>query len=298
MCRVVSHKLVREQFAANRPQVRLIDFRRIGYSIPYQVPNDPEHIVARDDIMQQINSIFNAGPTKGSVAFRFVHLWGQSGTGKTTLAKHYIQLHQTDFSFVFWVWAESWETVAGSYLDFANHLVSYYSDKMPRDKVEERLGVTGVAEMVCTKSILYLDKNRVMSVVRAVKDWLMQPENGNWLVVFDGVEPMYNVQEFIPLTLSGRVILTSKGEKACTWGSKVWVHSMSEEQALELLSVGTEHLDLEKSTQGTFSTTFLPSSSAVFFLLLASRLFHREKRLKWLQQQQQNTSSSDWNATR
>ncbi|OAA77262.1 nb-arc [Akanthomyces lecanii RCEF 1005] len=231
--------------------LRLIDFRRIGYSIPYQVPNDPEHIVARDDIMQQINSIFNAGPTKGSVAFRFVHLWGQSGTGKTTLAKHYIQLHQTDFSFVFWVWAESWETVAGSYLDFANHLVSYYSDKMPRDKVEERLGVTGVAEMVCTKSILHLDKNRVMSVVRAVKDWLMQPENGNWLVVFDGVEPMYNVQEFIPLTLSGRVILTSKGEKACTWGSKVWVHSMSEEQALELLSVGTEHLDLEKSTQAT-----------------------------------------------
>ncbi|OAQ98915.1 hypothetical protein LLEC1_03186 [Akanthomyces lecanii] len=231
--------------------LRLLDFRKMGYEIPYQVPNEPEHIVARDDMMHQINSIFNAGPTKGAVAFRFVHLWGKIGTGKTTLAKHYIRLHQTDISFVFWVWAESWETVAASYLDFANNLVLYYSDKMTRDKVEERLGVTGIAEMICAKSILHLDKNRVMSVVRAVKDWLMQPENGNWLVVFDGVEPMYNVQEFIPLTVSGRVILTSEGEKACTWGSKVLVHSMSEEQAIELLSVGTEHLHLEKGTEAT-----------------------------------------------
>lgn len=216
--------------------------------------------------MQQINSVFNAGATKGSVAFRFVHLWGRSGTGKTTLAKQYIQLHQGDLSFVFWVWAESWETVAGSYLDFASNLVSYYSDKMPCDKVEEQLGITGIAEMVCAKSVLHLDKNRVMSIVRAVKDWLMQPENDKWLVVFDGVEPMYNVQEFIPLTLSGRVILTSEGETACTWGSKVLVHSMSEQQALELLNVGTENLTLQKGTEGTPQTMFSFQLSQCSFL--------------------------------
>ncbi len=228
----------------------------MGYSVPYQVPNDPEQIIARDDLMQQINSIFNPCPQKGSVSFRFVHLWGRSGSGKTTLAKHYIQLHQSDISFVFWVWAESWETAAGSYLDFANNLVAHYSSKMPLDEVEERLGLTGVADMVCAKSILHLDKNRVMSVVRAVKDWLMQPENDKWLVVFDGVEPIYNVQEFIPLTLSGRVILTSKSERACTWGSKVLVHSMSEEEALELLSLDTGHLTSENGTQGTSTTIF------------------------------------------
>ncbi|KAJ6785774.1 hypothetical protein PWT90_03032 [Aphanocladium album] len=231
--------------------LRLMDFRRMGYSVPYQVPDDLEHIVPRDDIMQQINTIFNPGPTKGSVSFRFAHMWGKSGTGKTTLAKHYIQLHRSELSFVFWVWAESWETAAGSYLDFANTLVTYYSNKMPREKVEEQLGLTGVAEMVCTKSVLHLDKNRVMSVVRAVKDWLMQPENSKWLVVFDGVEPIYNVQEFIPLTLSGRVILTSEGEQASTWGSKILAHSMSEEQALELLRTGTGHVPTDKGTQAT-----------------------------------------------
>ncbi|KAJ3474208.1 hypothetical protein NLG97_g9944 [Lecanicillium saksenae] len=229
--------------------LHLMDFRCMGYSVPYQVPNDPQHIVARDEIMQQIDTIFNTGPTKGSVSFRFAHLWGKSGAGKTTLAKHYIQLHRTELSFVFWVWAESWETAAGSYLDFANNLVTYYANKMSREKVEEQLGLTGIADMVRAKSILDLDKNRVMSVVRAVKDWLMQPDNSKWLVVFDGVEPVYNVQEFIPLTLSGRVILTSEGENACTWGSKVLVHSMSEEQALELLRTGTGHVPADKGTQ-------------------------------------------------
>lgn len=229
--------------------VRLMDFRRLGYSVPYQIPNDLEHIVPRNEIMQQIDNIFNPGPTKGSVSFRFAHLWGRPGAGKTTLAKHYIQLHRSELSFVFWVWAESWETAAGSYLDFANNLVTHYASKMPRDKVEEQLGVTGVAEMVRTKSILHLDKNRVMSVVRAVKDWLMQPENSKWLVVFDGVEPIYNVQEFIPLTLSGRVILTSEGERACTWGSKVLVHSMNEDEALELLRSYTDHLAPDAGTQ-------------------------------------------------
>lgn len=229
---------------------RHIEFRRLGYSIPYQIPGETETIIPRDDIMQQIDAVFKTGPAKGAVSFRFTHLCGKSGIGKTTLAKHYIQLHKDDISFVFWVWAESWETVAGSYLDFANNLVTYYATKMPRERVEERLGVTGIGEMVSTKSILHLDKNRVMSVVRAVKDWLMQPDNSNWLVVFDHVEPVYNVQEFIPLTLSGRVILTSNVEQDCTWGRKISVQSMSEEQALQLLQTVTGSVDTGKDNEG------------------------------------------------
>lgn len=200
--------------------------------------------------MQQINTIFNPGPTKGTISFRFAHLWGKPGTGKTTLAQHYIQLHKDELSFVFWVWAESWETVAGSYLDFANSLVTHYSNKIPREKAEEQLGLTGVADMVRAKSALHLDKNRVMSVVRAVKDWLMQPENSKWLVVFDHVKPVYNVQEFIPLTLSGRVILTSRNEQDCTWGSKIPVSSMSEDQATEMLKWAANLSATETTEQG------------------------------------------------
>lgn len=229
---------------------RPVDFGALGYSVPYYIPGEVDDIVARDDIMQQIVAVFNPRPTKGSISFRFAHLWGQSGVGKTTLAKHYIQLHKSDISFVFWVWAESWETAAGSYLDFANILVSYYSSKLPREKVEEKLGVTGVSEMVRAKSVLQLDRLRIMSVVRAVKDWLMQPENSKWLVVFDRVEPVYNVQEFIPLTLSGRVILTSESERACRWGTKILVDSMNEEQAMEMLKTGAGPLATTTVDQG------------------------------------------------
>lgn len=78
----------------------------------------------------------------------------------------------------------------------------------------------------------------------------MQPNNTKWLVIFDRVEPVYNVQEFIPLTLSGRVILTSENETACSWGTKILVDSMNEEQALEVLKTGAGPLATTTVDQG------------------------------------------------
>ncbi|EHK19694.1 uncharacterized protein TRIVIDRAFT_7604, partial [Trichoderma virens Gv29-8] len=162
-------------------------------------------------------------------------LWGDAGVGKTTLARDYAEINKNELSFVFWIWAESWETVVTSYLEFANNLVEYYSKNTTRAQVENELGLAGVAEMLKVKSIQQLDTLRVKAVVRAVKDWLMRPENDRWLLIFDNIEPSFDISDFIPLTLTGKIILTSRDRSNCVWGTKLRIGPMTDEEAVELL---------------------------------------------------------------
>lgn len=191
--------------------------------------------------MEQLDAIF-CPPVSAhkTPSFRIAHLWGAKGTGKTALAKHYAELNRHELSFVFWISAESWETAVASYLDFAETVIEHYSRKVARSDAERELGLVGIREMTKAENTLRLDRAQVMSVVGAVKDWLMQPENCRWLVVVDHIVPSYDIHELIPLTLSGKVILTSQDVISCSWGTKIEVTAMTETEAEEMLhsSVG------------------------------------------------------------
>lgn len=156
---------------------------------------------------------------------------------------------------MFWIRAESWETVVASYLEFASALITHYSKDATRSQVENDLGLTGVEDMLKVKNVMQLDTLRARSVVRAVKDWLLRPDNGSWLLVFDNVEPSYDIFDFIPLTLSGKIILTSRDSDCCSWGSKLHVDAMKEKEAIELLDAVLGGTVLSHAVQGMLKAT-------------------------------------------
>lgn len=209
-----------------------------------------ETLVLRPSLAEQINAVFGP-PASASktLNFRIIHLWGAEGTGKTSLAIQYAELHMHELSFVFWISAESWETAVASYIEFATTLIDWYSKKSPREEVESELGLVGIDDMAKAKSIMHLDKTRVMSVVSAVKDWLMRPGNDGWLLVMDNAPASYDVCDFVPLTLSGKVILISQEGNACKWGTKIQVDAMSEAEAVEMLNAGTELSVTQRPTE-------------------------------------------------
>lgn len=149
-----------------------------------------------------------------------------------------------------------------SYLEFANNLVQYYSKDVSRIQVENDLGLTGVEDMLKVKSIQELDASRVKSVVRAVKDWLMRPDNDKWLLIFDNVEPSFDIFNFIPLTLTGKIILTARESSSCIWGTKLRVGPMLDGEAVELLRsvVGDNSLQNDGEGMKTFFNTYLRSA--------------------------------------
>lgn len=222
-----------------------MEYLSAGFAIPYKLPAEPAAIIARPDLVDSLEAILNPVVDPQALHLSIATIWGLPGTGKTTLARHYAEIHQKDISFVFWIRAESWETVVASYLELANALVTYYSTNTDRSQVENELGLNGVEEMLKKKSVAQLDTLEVKSVIRAVKDWLMRPQNDKWLLVFDHVKSSYDIFDFIPLTLSGKIILTSRDSNCCSWGTKLKVDNMSEAQAVELFGtvVGTEILD-------------------------------------------------------
>ncbi|KAK5995898.1 Nephrocystin-3 [Cladobotryum mycophilum] len=225
------------------------EYLKEGFDISYRLPGEPSIIIRRQDLLDKIDASFKPAADEQMLHLSIASLWGEAGAGKTMLAKHFAELHQDDISFVFWIYAESWETVVASYLEFANNLVIHYSKNAPRCQVENDLGLAGVEDMLRVKSIRQLDPSRVKSAVRAVKDWLLRPENNRWLLIFDNVEPSFDIFDFIPLTLTGKIILTSRDSSCCAWGTRIHVHAMKEEQAVELLGAVVGDGALEETAQ-------------------------------------------------
>lgn len=114
--------------------------------------------------------------------------------------------------------------------------------------------------MLKVKSFQQLDTLRVKAVVRAVKDWLMRPENDRWLLIFDNVERSFDISDFIPLTLSGKIILTSRDSSNCIWGRKMRIGPMMDGEAVELLRSATGVETLGADAEGMLNYSLELSS--------------------------------------
>jgi hypothetical protein len=225
--------------------------------VPYRLPPEPHAVIARQDLLDRLDHLLSgSGGDAVIVRLGIVSLWGLPGTGKSTLARHYAELNRDKLSFVFWIRSESWETVAASYLEFANTIVDHYAKATPRAQVENDLGFAGVEDMLKVKSIMQLDSARVRSVVRSVKDWLLRPGNTRWLLVFDNVEPSYVLFDFIPLTVSGKIILTSRDSNCCAWGTKLQVDALEDEESISLLDAIVGGNTTRDPVQGEYHNSY------------------------------------------
>ncbi|KAG6271513.1 hypothetical protein E4U49_003885 [Claviceps purpurea] len=216
---------------------RLEYLSKQGFSIPYRIPNESSPLVPRTELLSRLEHILSGDTDPSGTKLAIANIWGPPGIGKSTLARHYVEENRDHLSFAFWIRAESRETVIASYLALADTIVRHYAKDTPRCQVENDLGFAGLEDMLKVKSILKLDTPRIRSIVRVVKDWLLCPDNVEWLLVFDNVGSSYNVVDFIPLRVSGRLIFTSRDEYCCPWGEALRVDAMKEEEAISLLGV-------------------------------------------------------------
>ena len=125
---------------------------------------------ARGNTLRQLQTALAKGP---------VALSGMPGVGKTELAIEYAHRHRDAYSAVFWVHAESFDTLNASF--------------------------SGLAERLALPERTAPEQERV---VQAVIRW-WQTHSG-WLLIFDNADDLALVESFIPTDVQGQKLFTTR----------------------------------------------------------------------------------------
>ncbi len=129
---------------------------------------------------------------------------GAGGVGKTQLALEYAYRHREEYRYVFWVLAESRDTLHAMYNDIAELL-----DLPDKGQQEQRL------------------------VVEAVKSWLTQ--NSDWLLILDHISDLTLMKDFLPVSVSGRFLFTTRSSVTGKLARRVKLKTLDPEDGGRLL---------------------------------------------------------------
>lgn len=110
---------------------------------------------------------------------------GLGGVGKTQLALEYAFRHRHNYRSIFWVLADTRETLNADYIKIAEKL------SLPEKHLPEQ-----------------------HLVVAAVKNWLEQ--NRNWLLILDNADDLELLKDFMPTSYAGHVLITTRAN-AVRW---------------------------------------------------------------------------------
>ena len=129
---------------------------------------------------------------------------GLGGVGKTQVALEYAYRHAQDYQAIFWARADSRETLVESLLDIASML------RLPeRDEWDQGF------------------------VITAVKAWLSQ--NTGWLLILDNADDLALLPEFLPVPLSGHLLLTTRAQAPGKLATRVELETLDLDDAPLLL---------------------------------------------------------------
>jgi hypothetical protein len=153
-------------------------------------------------------------------------LYGLGGIGKTQLAVEFARRHHRKFSSVFWLNGGSEDKLKLSIARCASRIpVGHISDTSR----EYSTGASGDVDVV----------------VAAVAAWLAQPDNTDWLVVFDNVDrdfeseapdPLaYDVRKYFPGADHGSILITTRLARLEHLGMSQQLKKMNRKQAQTML---------------------------------------------------------------
>ncbi|KAI9800977.1 MAG: hypothetical protein M1825_003511 [Sarcosagium campestre] len=169
-------------------------------------------------------------PADRTTAQRRVVVWGCGGAGKSQLVTQWVCTHAQFFSDVFWITARSAINLKETFADIARQIgLPERIESAPEDAASQKRAID------------------------AVKRWFAEHDPGDWLLVVDNADELdaIDVEAFIPQTLKGNVIITSRNRQAQGFGPAIELGELSAGDAQSLLlkrsGIGTPSADEEKT---------------------------------------------------
>nr|CEG03183.1 unnamed protein product [Fusarium pseudograminearum CS3487] len=176
----------------------------LGFSL--SEVNEVNHFVARQEQLVQLQGILTASRDR-----RIVVIHGLGGIDKTQLAIAFTKQNHEFFSAVFWMNATDEKTLKRSFLRAADRILQ---DCFPFPYLTHAVADSDMDE-----------------IVEAVKRWLSERKNNQWLIIFDNYDhpslggntdrrnswqrdsiasKEYDIRPFFPQTHHGAIIITTR----------------------------------------------------------------------------------------
>ena len=135
--------------------------------------------LGREEVLARLRRQFQAGQAKAFSQPQAI--CGLGGVGKTQVALEYAYRHAQDYQAIFWTRADSRDTLVAGFLEIASVL------GLPeRHEPDQHVAIA------------------------AVKGWLSQ--NTGWLLILDNADDLALLPEFLPSSLSGHLLLTTRAQ--------------------------------------------------------------------------------------
>lgn len=171
------------------------------WNIPYQ--RNPV-FTGREDLLAQLVAVLKPGKTIALAQSAAQAISGLGGIGKTQVAIEYAYRHCQDYQAVLWARAETYEELISSYVAIAHYL------NLPQKNEQDQ-----------------------SLVAKAVLQWLKTQTQ--WLLILDNADDLAMVREFLPVTFSGHIILTTQAQSTGQLAQRLVVETMSQEMGALLL---------------------------------------------------------------
>ena len=161
---------------AKEIRVALDDLEALSFAAPstalppiWQVPYARNPVfTAREELLQQLHDLLHTEQTATITHAQTQAISGLGGVGKTQLAVEYAYRHASAYRAVFWVSAETTETLTSGYAGLATAL------NLPqKDEADQQV------------------------IVQAIKHWLQT--HSDWLLILDNVEDLKLVPPLLPM---------------------------------------------------------------------------------------------------
>ncbi len=131
-------------------------------------------------------------------------LSGLGGVGKTQIAIEYAYRYANEYQYVFWVRADTTDTLTTDFLTLANRL------QLPeRDARDQAI------------------------TVEAVKHWL--EEHSGWLLLFDNADDISLVDPFLPTRVRGHLLITTRTHPIGGRAHRIEIADMEREEGARFL---------------------------------------------------------------
>ena len=137
-----------------------------------------KNFTGRDNYLQQLKSTLDI-PEQFLPITQIIT--GLGGIGKTQLALEHTYDRINDYNVIWWIRAEEPSTMRTDYLEISDEI-----------------------------GLEILDKSNQNELMKAVKNWF--ETHSNWLLVFDNACSQQEIEEYLPNSETGHIIITTRDE--------------------------------------------------------------------------------------